>query len=100
MIGFGCAPVYPSMLHETPARFGTKHSQTIMGLQLAAGNTGALLLPPVFGFIASHLSVNLLPLFLVAYASFMLFSTERVNLLTTKIKGFVKREAVSITVKD
>lgn len=100
MIGFGCAPVYPSMLHETPVRFGTKHSQTIMGLQLAAGNAGALLLPPVFGFIASHLSVNLLPLFLVAYASFMLFSTERVNLLTTKIKGFIKREAASITVKD
>lgn len=87
LIGLGCAPVYPSMLHETPVRFGEANSQYVMGLQLAAGNTGALLLPPLFGLVASHWSVSLLPIFLVVYAVILLSSTERLNLLATaKVK--------------
>lgn len=89
LIGLGCAPVYPSMLHETPVRFGEENSQYVMGLQLAAGNTGSLLLPPLFGFVASRLSVNLLPIFLVVYAIVLLFSTERLNILS-----FIKREVL------
>ena len=83
LIGLGCAPVYPSMLHETPVRFGEANSQYVMGLQLAAGNTGALLLPPLFGLVASHWSVSLLPIFLVVYAVVLLSSTEKLNLLAT-----------------
>lgn len=89
LIGLGCAPVYPSMLHETPVRFGEENSQYVMGLQLAAGNTGSLLLPPLFGLVASRLSVNLLPIFLVVYAIVLLFSTERLNILS-----FIKRNAL------
>lgn len=81
LIGLGCAPVYPSMLHETPVRFGDENSQYIMGLQLAAGNTGSLLLPPLFGLVASRFSVNFLPTFLVVYAVVLLLSTERLNVL-------------------
>lgn len=92
LIGLGCAPVYPSMLHETPVRFGEEFSQHVMGLQLAAGNTGALLLPPLFGLVASHVSVNLLPMFLVAYAIILLFSTERLNVLSS-----VKNQILSLT---
>lgn len=96
LIGLGCAPVYPSMLHETPTRFGTENSQYVMGLQLAAGNTGALLLPPLFGLVASRFSVNVLPIFLVIYAIILLSSTERLNLLASTTQKLAHR-APSLT---
>ena len=34
LLGLGCAPIYPCMLHETPSRFGKASSQSIMGLQM------------------------------------------------------------------
>lgn len=34
-IGLGCAPIYPSLLHETPDNFGPELSQAIMGIQMA-----------------------------------------------------------------
>lgn len=92
LIGLGCAPVYPSMLHETPTRFGAENSQYVMGLQLAAGNTGALLLPPFFGLIASRFSVNILPIFLVIYAVVLLSSTERLNLFSRTTKKLPHRD--------
>lgn len=79
VIGLGLAPIFPSMLHETPARFGKKHSQTIMGYQMAVGYTGTTLLPPLFGFIASRITTGLLPIFLVVYAAGLLLSTEKLN---------------------
>lgn len=84
------------MLHETPTRFGTENSQYVMGLQLAAGNTGALLLPPLFGLVASRFSVNVFPIFLVIYAIILLSSTERLNLLASTTQKLAHR-APSLT---
>ena len=53
IIGVGCAPLFPIMLHETPARFGTKNSEAIMGLQLAAAFSGSAFMPLIFGYLAS-----------------------------------------------
>ncbi|MCR2822801.1 MFS transporter [Lederbergia panacisoli] len=84
LVGLGLAPIFPSMLHETPTRFGKEHSQTIMGYQMAVAYTGATFLPPLFGFIASHTTIKLFPLFIVIFAAVMLLGSEKLNDLLLK----------------
>lgn len=85
LLGLGLAPIFPCMLHETPARFGKKHSQTIMGYQMATAYTGTTFVPPIIGFISSHLTIAVLPLFLAIFVLIMLFSSEGLNrILKTK----------------
>lgn len=66
IIGFGCAPVYPCIIHMTPAIFGRERSQAMIGMQMAFAYMGFLIMPPIFGIIAQHVSVSLLPLYLSA----------------------------------
>ncbi len=85
LIGLGCAPVYPCMIHVAPALFGADKSQAIIGVQMASGSVGCLVLGPLFGLIASHISVALLPayvgLFLVilAAAYLSLYRKEKIG---------------------
>lgn len=84
LIGLGCAPIFPSMLHETPVRFGNEGSQHVMGFQMASAYIGTTFLPPIFGFIASNSSLALLPLFVLVYLSAMLASSEWLNTILIK----------------
>lgn len=77
MVGLGCAPIYPSLLHETPANFGREQSQLLMGMQMAAAYTGATLMPPLFGLIAQHIAVGLYPIYLLVFLLLMVYMTER-----------------------
>lgn len=52
LVGLGCAPIFPSLLHETPVNFGEKNSQSIMGFQMASAYVGITLMPFLFGKIA------------------------------------------------
>ncbi|MFB5673501.1 sugar MFS transporter [Paenibacillus terreus] len=79
LVGLGLAPIYPSMLHETPLRFGKKHSQSIMGYQMAVAYTGSTFIPPLLGYLASSLSIAILPLFILISVAAMMFSSERLN---------------------
>ena len=36
LTGLGCAPVYPSIIHSTPANFGAERSQAMIGVQMAS----------------------------------------------------------------
>ena len=64
LVGLGCAPIFPSLLHETPRNFGEKHSQAIMGLQMASAYVGITLMPLLFGKLASYVGYSSLPGFL------------------------------------
>lgn len=66
LVGLGCAPVYPCIIHSTPVNFGADKSQAMIGVQMAAAYTGTLLMPPLFGLIANHISVALFPVYLLA----------------------------------
>ncbi|MFD1886189.1 MFS transporter [Paenibacillus wenxiniae] len=79
LIGLGLAPIYPSLLHETPARFGQGNSARLMGYQMAVAYTGTTVLPPLFGVMAASLSVGLFPFVIAIFLLCMLGSTERVN---------------------
>lgn len=79
IIGVGCAPIYPSLLHATPNNFGAEKSQSIMGMQMACAYIGTTLMPPLFGLIAQHISISLYPLYLLFFAAAMFIMVERVN---------------------
>lgn len=79
LIGIGCAPIYPSMLHQTPRVFGNKLSQAMMGVQMAFAYIGSTFMPPFFGLIAEYIGISLFPIFLLILAFIMLVSTEIVN---------------------
>ena len=64
LIGLGCAPIYPSIIHSTPAHFGAEKSQAIIGMQMASAYIGTSFMPPLFGLIANHVSIALFPAFL------------------------------------
>ncbi|OCA90523.1 MFS transporter [Bacillus sp. FJAT-27225] len=79
MVGLGLAPIFPCMLHETPARFGKKHSQTIMGYQMAVAYTGTTFMPPLVGFAASQSTIGIFPFFVVSLIGAMFLSSETLN---------------------
>ncbi|MGG4034667.1 MFS transporter [Paenibacillus cisolokensis] len=79
--GLGLAPIFPSMLHETPARFGEAHAGRIMGYQIATAYTGAAILPPLLGMPAGYWTIGIFPLYIVLMEAAMLLATERLNLL-------------------
>jgi len=84
VIGFGCAPVYPSIIHATPANFGRENSQAIIGVQMASAYVGTTTMPPLFGVIANHIGIALYPAFLLVLAGVVLFMTERLNRAVSK----------------
>ena len=76
-IGLGCAPIYPCIIHSTPERFGADRSQALIGVQMASAYVGTLLMPPLFGLIADHISIGLFPVFLLVALAVMALMHER-----------------------
>ena len=77
LIGLGCAPIYPCVIHSTPTNFGPENSQALVGVQMASAYVGICLMPACFGLIANHISVSLLPYFLLAILVLMALMHER-----------------------
>lgn len=78
-VGFGCAPVFPGMLSETPKYFGKNLSQAVIGVEMTSAYTGVLILPMIFGFLATCISMALIPYFLVVLVVSMLIFTSLLN---------------------
>jgi len=66
LIGLGCAPIYPCIIHSTPLNFGAERSQSIVGVEMASAYVGNIVMPPVFGIVAEYVSISLLPYYLAA----------------------------------
>ena len=79
LVGLGCAPIYPSIIHSTPDHFGAENSQSIIGIQMASAYVGICVMPPLFGLIANHISVSLLPLYLLVLLVLMVVMYEALN---------------------
>ena len=76
LIGLGCAPIYPCIIHSTPDHFGADRSQAVIGVQMASAYVGTCLMPPLFGLIAARLSVSLFPLYIFAALAAMTAAHE------------------------
>ncbi len=76
LVGLGCAPVYPSVIHSTPEHFGADKSQALIGVQMASAYVGTCLMPPLFGLVAENIDVALFPLYLLAMLILMTAAHE------------------------
>ncbi len=87
LAGFGCAPIYPSLLHETPKNFGAEYSQSIMGVQMASAYVGATFAPLIFGFIAKYLTYSILPFYI---GLILLLMVSMVVIVNKKVTNNIK----------
>ena len=76
LVGLGCAPIYPSIIHSTPERFGKENSQSLVGIQMASAYLGSTLAPRIFGWISDWAGMRWYPVYLLFYALLMLAMTE------------------------
>ena len=77
VVGLGSAPIYPSVIHSTPANFGPENSQAIIGVQMASAYLGNIFMPPLFGIIAQYISISIYPFYLAGFVVLMVIMTER-----------------------
>lgn len=77
IVGLGCAPVYPSIIHSTPGNFGEENSQAIIGIQMASAYVGSTFMPPLFGLIANHISIGLMPAYIALFGVLMIVMIEK-----------------------
>lgn len=84
LVGVGCAPVYPCLIHSTPILFGADKSQALIGVQMASAYTGTCLMPPVFGLIANNISVALYPVYLLLFLAGMAVMYRRLCRVTSR----------------
>ncbi len=79
LVGFGCAPIYPCVIHSTPAHFGVDKSQAIVGVQMACAYIGSCFMPPLFGILANNVSAALFAPYMALILVVMAVSMERLN---------------------
>ena len=74
-LGLGCAPVYPGIIHSTPALFGVENSQAVVGMEMAFAYIGGLA-SPLFGVIAGALTPDILPIYVGIFLVLMIVMHE------------------------
>ena len=79
LVGLGCAPIYPCIIHSIPEYFGAERSQAMIGVQMASAYVGICLMPPFFGLLANHISIRILPLYLLLFLVIMGVMYELLN---------------------
>ncbi len=85
VLGLGCAPIYPSVIHATPSNFGAENSQAIIGVQMASAYVGSTFAPPLFGLLSAKLGLGLLPVYVGCFGVMMICMVERAfNLARTR----------------
>lgn len=84
LLGLGCAPVYPSLIHATPARFGEELSGRAISIQMAGSYLGSIIMPPAFGFIAGHFSAIVWPIALAFFVGSLLICVCLLDYVTRK----------------
>ena len=84
LVGLGCAPIYPSIIHSTPEHFGADRSQAVIGIQMASAYVGNLAMPPLFGLMANNITPALFPFYLLALLVLMVFMHEQLVRKTSR----------------
>lgn len=92
VMGLGCAPVYPSVIHATPDNFGHENSQAIIGVQMASAYVGSTFAPPLFGFLSARVGLGLLPVYVGCFGVLMIAMVE---IAFTRAKERIKARTLS-----
>lgn len=87
VIGFGCAPIYPCLIHSTPYNFGAENSGAIIGIQMASAYVGTTFIPPLFGILSNAISFSIMPVYLLVFFVLMIVMVEVTFRITRKEKN-------------
>lgn len=86
VIGFGCAPIYPCIIHATPNNFGAENSGAIIGIQMACAYIGSTFIPPLFGLLGNAIGFSILPFYLLFFFALMITTVEATFRITSRRK--------------
>lgn len=84
LIGLGCAPVYPAIIHSTLTRFGAEHSQAVMSIQMGFAYIANVSFAPLFGVVGRFTSFLILPYVILVVLFLSVLCNELVNKLISK----------------
>lgn len=90
VIGFGCAPIYPCIIHSTPDNFGAENSGAVIGIQMASAYVGSTFIPPIFGLLGNAVSFSVMPIYLLTFFVLMIVMVEATFRVTQKEKRMKK----------
>lgn len=64
LLGMGNSPLFPNFTYLTPQNFGADISQSVIGAQMAASNTGFLAAPLLCGLLGQIFGMGVFPVYL------------------------------------
>lgn len=64
LVGMGNSPLFPNFTYLTPRNFGADISQSVIGAQMAASNTGFLAAPLLCGLMGQFFGMGVFPIYL------------------------------------
>ena len=76
VIGLGCSPIYPSIIHSTPSNFERKYSQAIIGLEMAGAYVASISMPYAFGLLADFITIEIMPIYLLLFSAISIIMLE------------------------
>ena len=75
-LGFALAPIYPTLIAETPARLGQSHATSAIGFQVAGAYLGTAVIPGLTGLLATRAGLGVIGPCLVGTAAILLLLQE------------------------
>ncbi|HIU45448.1 MAG TPA: MFS transporter [Candidatus Enteromonas pullicola] len=79
LVGLGCAPVYPSIIHSTPTRFTPSFSASVMAVQIGCAYLSNVSASPLFGVIGQYAGFVYYPYYLLAFLVVLTLCNEAVR---------------------
>jgi fucose permease len=82
LMGLGCAPVFPTLMHETARRFPAEVARKVISWQMMAAYAGGSVIPAAFGLLATWLGLGAVMPVVVGVLIALWFTVRRLNALT------------------
>ncbi|MBE0587342.1 MAG: MFS transporter [Hydrogenophaga sp.] len=82
LMGLGCAPVFPSLMHEAARRFPADVARTVIGRQMMAAYAGGSVIPAGFGLLATWVGLGAVMPVVVLLLIALLWATRELDRLT------------------
>jgi fucose permease len=82
LMGLGCAPIYPCMMHETARRFPAELSRKVVARQIGFSYVGVSIIPAGCGVLASYFGLGVVMPAVLVFLIALLWVTETLNRLT------------------
>ena len=82
LMGLGCAPVFPSLMHEAARRFPADVARTVIGRQMMAAYAGGSVIPAAFGLLATWVGLGAVMPVVVLLLIALLWTTRALDRLT------------------